>query len=356
MIFKESIYFWLFFIIPVVILITLYGVRRRRRFTKVLGEQSLLKKVTCGVSPTKRFWKNFLLIAAICFLIIALARPQMGVEKIHIKRKGVDIFLLLDTSLSMSAQDIKPDRLTRAKMWVESLIDNLETDRVGIIAFAGKPFLQCPLTMDYSACRMLLGILNEGTIPVQGTAIGDAINLAIKSFPEKKGYFKVIILLTDGEDHEGKVMEAAEAAAEEGIKIITVGIGSETGEPLPIKNEVGNPSEYKKSKEGKLVMSRLDAAILESIAQKTGGAFFTATSSGFEIGKVSRILDKMEKEEFGEEWLERYEERFEYPLLFSIILLLLELLLTDRVISPPSRHCEPTKGGRGNLIVQNNDD
>ncbi len=331
MIFKDSIYFWSFFVIPVIILITLFGLRRRKRFTKILGEKGILKRVTFGISPTKRFWKNLLLIVTIGLLIIALARPQMGVEKIHIKRKGVDIFLLLDTSLSMSAQDIKPDRLTRAKMWVESLINNLQTDRLGIIAFAGKPFLQCPLTMDYSACRMLLGILNEGTIPVQGTAIGDAISLAIKSFPDKKGYFKAIILLTDGEDHEGKVLQVAESAAKEGIKIITIGIGSETGEPLPVKGEGRNPSGYKKNKEGKLVMSRLNTAILESIAQKTGGAFFTATSSGFEIEKVGKILDRMEKQEFGEEWLERYEERLEYPLLLCIILLLFEFSLTDRV-------------------------
>ncbi len=331
MIFKDTIYFWCFFIVPFLFLIIIVGVRRRRRFMRLLGEEWVIKKVTRGVSPTKRFWKNFLFIVALTFLILAIARPQMGVEKVHIKKKGVDILILLDTSLSMAAQDIKPDRLTRAKMWIGTLIDNLITDRIGIIAFAGKPFLQCPLTTDYSACRMLLDILNVGTIPVQGTAIANAIELAIKSFPEKKGYFKVIILLTDGEDHEGKVMEAAEEAVKEGIKIIAVGIGSGRGEPLPIMKEIGTISGYKKDKEGKLVMSKLDRSTLESIAQKTGGAFFSATPGSFEMNRVVSIINKMEKEEFGEEWLERYEDRFEYPLILAILLLCLELFLTDRV-------------------------
>jgi len=338
MIFKDTFYFWLFFIVPLLLLIIIIGVRRRRSFMKLLGEEQVIKKITRNISSTKRFWKNFLLIVALTFLILAVARPQMGVEKVHIKRKGVDILVLLDTSLSMAAQDLKPDRLTRAKMWIGTLIDNLISDRIGIIAFAGKPFLQCPLTTDYSACRMLLDILTVGTIPVQGTNIAGALNLAIKSFPEKKGFFKVIILVTDGEDHEGNVIETAEKAEKEGIKIIAVGMGSETGEPLPVKDETGNISGYKKDREGKLVMSRLNRATLESITRKTGGAFFSATPGSFEMSRVIGILNKMEKEEFGEEWLERYEERFEYPLIFSILLLCLELSLTDRAFRKKKRN------------------
>jgi len=331
MIFKGSEYFWLFFAVVIILFFIIVGIRRRIRFQQLLGEKSVIEKITKNISPTKRFWKHFLLIMATVFLVIAIARPQMGVEKVHVKRKGVNVFVLLDTSMSMAAQDIKPDRLTRAKMWVSSLIDNLSQDRIGIIAFAGKPFLQCPLTTDYSACKMLLDILDEGTIPVQGTAIAKAIELAMSSFPEKKGFFKVIILLTDGEDHEGNVMEVAEKAAKEGIKIITVGIGTTNGEPVPVRDESGNVSGYKKNKKGKVVMSKLDSEILQTIAQKTGGGFFTASSSYFQMNKVISILNKMQKEEFGEEWLERYEERYEYPLLLAIVLLLTELLLTDRI-------------------------
>ena len=330
MIFKDIVYFWLFFIVPLLLLIIIIGVRRRRSFMRRLGGEQVIRKNILGVSPTKRFWKKLSLIIALSFLLLAIARPQMGVEKIRIKRRGVDILVLLDTSLSMAAQDIKPDRLTRAKMWIGTLIDNLVSDRIGIIAFAGKPFLQCPLTTDYSACRMLLDILHVGTIPVQGTNISGALDLAIKSFPEKKGLFKVIVLVTDGEDHEGRVEDAAEAAAEEGIKIIAIGIGSETGEPIPVKDETGNISGYKKDKSGNLVMSRLNRTTLESVARKTDGAFFSAMPGSFEMNRVVGILNKMEKEEFGEEWLDRYEERFEYPLIFAILLICLELSLTDR--------------------------
>lgn len=337
MIFKDTVYFWLFLIVPLLILIIILGVRRRRAFMRFLGDEKEIRKITSSVSLIKRFWKNFLLTVILVFLILAIARPQMGVEKIRIKRKGVDIFVLLDTSISMGAQDIKPDRLTRAKMWIGTLIDNLTTDRIGIIAFAGKPFLQCPLTMDYSACRMLLDILNVGTIPVQGTNIAGALDLAVKSFPEKRGFFKVIILVTDGEDHEGNVTEAAEAAAKEGIKIISVGIGSETGEPIPIKGKNGLISGYKKDREGKLVMSKLDRTTLKSIAQKTGGTFFNVTPGNFEMNRLIGILNKMEKEEFGEEWLERYEDRYEYPLILVILMLCLELSLTDRVFRSKRR-------------------
>ncbi len=337
MIYKDAVYFWLFLIVPLLILIIILGVKRRRSFMGFLGDEKEIRKITSSVSSIKRFWKNFLLIVILVFLILSIARPQMGVEKIHVKRKGVDIFVLLDTSISMSAQDIKPDRLTRAKMWIGTLIDNLTTDRIGIIAFAGKPFLQCPLTMDYSACRMLLDILNVGTIPVQGTNIAGAIGLAVKSFPEKRGFFKVIILVTDGEDHEGNVTEAAEAAAKEGIKILSVGIGSETGEPIPIKGENGLISGYKKDREGKLVMSKLDRSTLKSIAQKTGGTFFNATGGYFEMSRLIGILNKMEKEEFGEEWLERYEDRYEYSLILAILMLCVELSLTDRVFRSKRR-------------------
>lgn len=331
MIWKDSVYFWLLLLIPLLMLLLVMGIRRRRAFLCVLGDEPVVRRIIQGVSATKRFWKNFLLLISLVLLVVALARPQIGVEKVRIERKGVDIMVLLDTSLSMAAQDIKPDRLSRSKIWIRTLIDNLTSDRIGIIAFAGRPFLQCPLTVDYSACRMLLDILHVGTIPVQGTAMADAIRLGMASFPEKRGFYKVIILLTDGEDHEGKVIEAAGEAAKEGIKIIAIGIGNEKGEPLPVLDEQGVVSGYKKDEAGNLVMSRLNRGLLESIAMKTGGAYFGATPGSFEMGRIIQILGKMQKEEFGEEWLERFEERFEYPLMLAIVLLVVEVSLTDRV-------------------------
>lgn len=324
-------------LVPVLMLFIFAAIRRRRILLSVLGEEPVVRQMIRAVSTTKRFWKNFLLIAAVACIIVALARPQLGVEKVRIEKKGVDIMVLLDTSLSMAAQDIKPDRLSRSKMWISTLIDNLVSDRIGIIAFAGTPFLQCPLTSDYSACRMLLDILHVGTIPVQGTAIAEALQLAIRSFPEKKGSYKVIILLTDGEDHEGKVIEAAEAANKAGIKIIAIGIGGEKGEPIPLLDEKGSVTGYKKDDKGSLVMSKLNRGILETVAMKTGGAYFGATPGSFEMGRIITILDKMEKEEFGEEWLERFEERFEYPLALAILLLGIELSLTDRVVRSKRR-------------------
>ena len=167
MIFKDISYFWMLIILPLIAAIIVIGIRRRRAFLESLGDVRIIKRISGLVSTTKRFWKNVLILLILALTITAIARPQIGVEKLRIKRKGVDVFILLDTSLSMAAQDLKPDRLTRAKIWISTLIDNLVNDRIGIIAFAGKPFLQCPLTTDYSACRMLLEIIHVGTIPAQ---------------------------------------------------------------------------------------------------------------------------------------------------------------------------------------------
>ena len=250
------------------------------------------------------------MLLALSFLILALARPQWGAKMQTIKRKGLDILIALDTSKSMLAEDIKPNRLERAKHEICGLIDKLEGDRVGLICFAGTSFVQCPLTLDYAAAKIFLKVIDTQIIPKGGTAIGEAIQQARKAFVQGERKYKVLILLTDGEDNSSQPLDAAKEAAQEGIRIYTIGLGSEVGEPIPLKDQSGAHLGYQKDQEGNVIMTKLDQATLEKIALLTEGKYYHALNTEMELGKVYQDIATMEKKDLQSKKYIQYEDRF----------------------------------------------
>ena len=286
--------------------------------------------LTPSFSKTKEILKEVVLIFATMFIFISLSGPQWG-KKLHpITRRGLDIIVAIDTSLSMNAEDIKPNRITGAKRELTNFIDALKGDRIGIIAFAGKPFLQCPLTLDYYAAKMFLDMINTDLIPYPGTAIADAIKLALRSFSTKEKKHKVLVVITDGEDHKGNVLEVAQEAKRQGVRIYTIGIGSSEGEPIPIYDEKGALKEYKKDKYGNTVMSKLDESTLQKVALLTGGKYFRFTDASSEINALYNDISRMEKKKLKSTLFTQYEDRFQYPLFFGIIILILEMFIYSR--------------------------
>jgi len=266
-------------------------------------------------------------IALTC-LIFALADPQTGSRIEKVKRKGIDLMICLDVSNSMMAQDIKPNRLERAKQAIVRLIDNLEGDRIGIIVFAGKAYTQLPITTDYAAAKMFTSTINTGIVPTQGTAIAEAIEVAANGFGESK-HSKAIVVITDGEDHEGNVLEQADAALKKGITIYTIGMGLPEGAPIPIFNgnvQIG----YKKDGDGQTIMSKLDETLLQKIASIGKGIYVRATTSETGLNKIFEDISKIEKSEIEEKQFSDYEDRFQYFVALALLILIADLFVFER--------------------------
>ena len=245
------------------------------------------------------------------------------------KRRGLDIVVAMDVSLSMYAEDIKPNRLARSKAEIGKFVDQLGGDRVALVAFAGDAFLQCPLTSDYSAFRIFLDVLDPNLIETPGTDIASAIEASAKAFDPTDRKYRVLLLLTDGEDHSGLAEKAAEEAAKNGVIIYTVGIGLPSGVPIPLKDENGVVS-YKKDAEGNIVASRMDPDLLKKIAQLTGGKFYHAEPGHYELLDVLKEINNMEKRETDADKFTRFEDRYQWPLAIALLLLAIEMLISDR--------------------------
>lgn len=326
----SPVYLNFLLLIPILVIFFIFaGINKRKKIEK-FGDPVLVEKLSSSKSITKERMNKVLIIIAASFLVLTLARPQIGGRLTMAKRYGVDIMIAIDTSLSMLAQDIKPSRIEKAKLEISSLIDKLKGDRVGILTFAGNSFMQCPLTLDYSAAKMFLSIIEPGMMPRPGTAIGDAIKTAIKGFSKKERKHKVLILLTDGEDHDTNPAEAASEAKKNGIMIYTIGIGTKKGEPIPIIDGSGKVNGYKKDKTGEVVMTRLDEGILQKIALITDGKYYHATASEFELDKIYDEISKMDKKELSSRLFTQYEDRFQYFLGIALILLCVEFMIGDR--------------------------
>jgi len=317
-------------LIPILVIFFIFSAIKKRKSLDMFGDKIVLEKLLASKSIAKDRAKRVLIIIGIAFLIFALSRPQIGTRLTMAKRRGVDVLIAMDTSSSMRAKDIKPSRLEKAKLEVASLIDKLKGDRVGILTFAGNSFIQCPLTLDYNAVKMFLNIIEPGMMPKPGTAIGDAIKTAQSAFIKKERRHKVLILLTDGEDHGTNPVEAAKDAKKEGVIIYTIGIGTKKGEPIPMVDESGKRTGYKKDKHGEVVMSRLDEATLQKIALITDGKYYHATPREFELDKIYNEINNMEKKELSSRLFTQYEDRFQYFLGIAIILLCIEFIVGDR--------------------------
>lgn len=315
-------------VIPAILFLYFLYTQRRKRIKSRIGDVELVERMWGSVNYRSQHIKVFLLSLSCVFIILSLARPQWGAKVEQIKRKGLDIMFILDLSKSMLAEDIQPSRLERAKLEISSFLDNLKGDRVGIIGFAGQALVICPLTLDYSAVKLFLDILNTEYIPVPGTKIGDAINLARTTLSSKvsaKEGQAVCILITDGEDLGSDWKSASQEAASAGIRIYTVGMGMPEGEPIPERDEHGNIKGYKKDETGKIVISRLNEDALESIAMTTGGGY-----SRGDLSKVYKAISKLERGEFAEKYATQYQDRFQWTLLPALVILILGFLIPDR--------------------------
>lgn len=321
--------FWLLFGIPVLIGFYIFVFEWKKKVLSRFGNVELLSKITKTASTSRQYVKALIILIAYFFIVLALARPQWGTKLELITRKGVDIVVALDVSNSMLAQDIKPSRLERAKHELNQLINGLQGDRIGLVAFAGDAFLQCPLTLDYGAAKMFLDIMTPDLIPVAGTSISKAIYTAYKAFNEKERKYKVIILITDGEDHEGSVAEEAESASKDGVVIYTLGIGSESGVPIPMHDGSGNIA-YKKDNDGNVVMTRMDASSLEKVALLTNGKFYQSTTGSLELEKIYNEISRMEKREMESKHFTQFEDRYQWPLGVALILFVAEFFINDR--------------------------
>jgi len=286
--------------------------------------------LTGTLNRKMRRTKYALWIIGIFFALLALARPQMGTKLETVKREGIDLVVCLDLSNSMLAEDVKPNRLAKAKYEIKRLVEMLQGDRVALVTFAGNAFLQCPLTTDYDAFLMLLDAVNAGSMPVQGTDISQAIETGRKAFVEGERKYKVMLLITDGEDNEGKALDEAEKAKDENIKIFTVGIGSPAGVPIPVYDDNGNKIGVKRDRSGNVVTTRLDEETLQRIALATDGKYYPATPSHPELDAIISAIANMEKKEIEAKKFSHYEERFQYPLGAAILFIILAFVIPER--------------------------
>lgn len=322
--------FWCLAVVPVLILLLVWAYRARRRALERFAALPLMERLTKSVRPVARRWKAVLLVAGIFWVALALTQPRWGFEWRQVKRKGVDVFVLLDVSKSMLTEDVRPNRLTQAKFAVEDLISKLQGDRVGLIAFAGTAFVQCPLTIDYEACRLALKDADPQIIPRGGTAIGPAIRTALKAFEAGEGRDRAVVLITDGEATEGAAIEAADDAAKAGVRIYAIGVGSAEGELIPVR-EPGKAMEFLKDDEGKVVKSRLDEETLKQLALKTQGIYVRSAAGDFGMETVyEKGIGQLQKKEAEEQLQKRYFERFQWPLGLGLLLLMIEAFVSDR--------------------------
>lgn len=321
--------FYLLLLLPALLVFLKAAAIRRRQAIARFGNPALIAGISASVHHGKRRLKAALLLAGTTLLVLALARPQIGTRSEMVKRMGNDLVIALDTSLSMLAEDIKPNRLDKAKYEIAKLIDTLGGDRIGLVAFAGTAFLQCPLTLDQGAVKMFLDIVDTDIIPEPGTALSKAIDVARGAFPGKERKHKVLILLTDGEDHSGDPVAAAEEAAREGVRIYTVGLGSRDGAPIPVLDEEGRVVDHKRDRRGKLVMSRLNEKTLRKIALAADGKYYHAGTGEFDLGKVLDEIAAMEKEELESRIFTHYEDRFQWLLFPALLAFVAEGLITD---------------------------
>ncbi|MFH1847506.1 MAG: VWA domain-containing protein [Candidatus Omnitrophota bacterium] len=321
-----SVWMW---IVPAIIVFYVIALKKRRKITERFISSELLSEIAGSFDARKRKVKNLILIFAIFFGVFALMRPQWGFKWQEIKRQGLDILIALDTSKSMLAEDVLPNRLERSKLAVRDLVKKLKGDRVGLIVFSGTAFLQCPLTIDYDGFLLSLDDVDVNTIPVGGTSISKVIYTAAESYEGGKKKEKILIIITDGEDLEGGIDRAIEKARLSKIKIFCAGIGSPEGEIVPVTNENGRRV-FLKDAEGNIVKTKLVEEHLRNMALKTGGMYVRA--SGAELGLdliYDEKLSKLEKEEFKSKMEKRYNERFQIPLALVFLLILIEPLIGD---------------------------
>ncbi|TPN84061.1 vWA domain-containing protein [Aquimarina algicola] len=329
---EEKIYFWLLLGIPVLIVLFLGVLLWKKSTQKKFADLTLLKKLSPDQSVFKSVLKIIIISLALSCFVIALVNPKVGTKLETVKREGVDVVFAIDVSKSMLAEDIAPNRLEKSKQLVTQIINNLASDRIGIIAYAASAFPQLPITTDYASGKMFLQAMNTDMLSSQGTAIYEAIELAKTYYNDEEQTNRVLFIVSDGEDHEGNIKEIAEEASKEGIKIFTIGVGSEKGGPIPIKRN-GVTQSYKKNSQGTTVITKLNPTTLQEIASEANGTYIEGRNTSKVIDEVTEILQNMDKKEFEAKQFADFKDQFQWFLAAGLLLLFLDIFLLERKTS-----------------------
>lgn len=317
--FESPAYLWLLWSIPVLAIIRFVCYKLRRKKLLRFGEMSLVSRLMPNVSkirPSVKFWLS---VAALALMIVMLARPQMGSKISHEERNGIETIIAMDISNSMLAEDVVPSRLQKSKMLVENLVDHFTNDKIGLVVFAGDAFVQLPITTDYVSAKMFLQDINPSLIQTQGTDIARAISLSMNSFTQQKGLGKAIILITDGEDHEGGALEAAKEAKKKGINVFILGVGSSNGAPIPLGN-----GDYMRDNAGNTVMTALNEQMCRDVAKAGSGTYIHVDNTSDAQEKLNDELSRLQKGETDNVVYSEYNEQFQAFALLALILLIIE--------------------------------
>ena len=326
--FANPEYFYLLFTLPVLIVIYIYAVVTRKKALKKYGNPALIAQLMPEVSLKRQHLKFWTLLATLSVLIFVIAGPQFGSKLETVKRQGVEIMICLDVSNSMMSEDIGPNRLERAKQMLSRMTDSFTDDKVGLIVFAGDAFTQLPITSDYISAKMFLSSINPSMVSTQGTAIGAAINLALRSFTPSETSSKTILIITDGENHEDDAAKAALSAAEKGIKINVVGIGTPQGAPIPIGG--GGANNFLKDKDGNVVVTRLNEQMCQDIAAAGKGIYVRADNTNTALRTLQNEIDKMDEDELDSKVYSEFDEQFHILAWIVLVLLLIEFVIMER--------------------------
>lgn len=322
--FAHTEYFYLLLLIPLMVVLFEYCLAQRKRRLARVGTSTAIARLAPEASVKRARWKFWLLVLAVVAIVLALARPQFGSKLKEVEREGVEIMVAIDVSNSMLANDFEPSRLERTKYAVGRVIEGLSEDKIGIIVFAGDAYVQLPITADYLTAKNFVQQISPSQVTKQGTAIGTAIDMAIGSFSSQSGSSRVLVLVTDGENHEDDALVAAERAAQQGITIYTIGIGTPEGAPIRIGDD------FIRDSEGEIVVSKLDEEGLQKIALTTGGAYVRASSQSVGLDEIIGLINQTEKAKFETEVFEEYDEQFVLPVVVALVLLVLEFFVLQR--------------------------
>lgn len=327
--FEHPMMLWALALLPVMLGVFLLYKRWRRKALNTFGDDPLVKRVMPEVAFSRPGWKFSLYLLAVASLVVGLANPQIGTVTEEGERKGSDLMILLDVSNSMMAGDLPPNRLENAKRGISRLIDQLRSDRIGIIVFAGESYVQLPITSDYTAAKLFLNHISTDMVPTQGTAIGTAIDMAMKTFDQVSGTSKAMVVMTDGENHEDDAVAAAQRAQRAGVVVHVVGLGSPEGAPIPTF-QGANPVGFIKDENGQTVVSKLNESMCQEIAAAAGGMYVRASTGGSGLEVIMEQVDKMEKNAVDVRLFESYEDRFQLFIGFALLLLLVEFFISNR--------------------------
>lgn len=335
--FESTNYFYYLLVLALVIPLMWYAIIYQSRKLRKIFDAHILEALAGRIETKRRYLKSLLEIIIIILLVLALARPQSGESTEKIKMEGIELVFALDLSNSMMAEDLKPSRLELAKKTISRLLDRLSGFKVGLIGFAGNAVLLSPLTTDYSALKLFLDSANPDAISSQGTNFSSVIEAAKEAFQrggtendELSRVTKVIIFLSDGEDHEEGALKQARALVDQGIRIFSVGVGTAQGAPIPIRDEFGNLKGYKKDNSNQTVVSKVNSSFMQQLAREGKGSYYHASFDGSEVLGLEKDLNKLEKTEFESDFMRKYDENYHIPLLLALLLLFVELLIPDR--------------------------